>query len=49
MLLLVAGGLSNTNRLVANTSAIYIVIICMSINMLGKRLYRDTRPPDVAG
>jgi len=47
--LLVAGGLSNTNRLVVNTPAIHIVIIYMSINVLGKRLHRDTHPPNVAG
>ena len=32
-----------------DTPAACTVIVCISINILGERLYRDARPPNVAG
>jgi hypothetical protein len=52
---LLVAGLSNTNSLVIDTPAAYIVIIYRYINILGKGLYRvlykvlyNTRPPNIA-
>ena len=42
-------GLSNANRLVIDTPVAHMVIIYISINILSERLYRDTRPPNMAG
>ena len=55
MSLLIAG-LSNANCLVTDTSAAYTVIVCRSMNVLGKGLYRvlyvvlrNARLPNMAG
>jgi hypothetical protein len=53
---LLVAGLSNANCLVTDTSAARTVIVCRSMNALGKGLHGvlhvvlyDARPPDVAG
>jgi len=53
---LLIAGLSNANCLVTDTSAAYTVIVCRSMNVLGKGLYRvlyvvlrNARLPNMAG